>query len=256
MASQRGFEQAKSSAPQLKRSIRGRWSLAERVEGWTGSGLNLDFTDPACREAWKKVLRGAVADTRLGAALDIGTGPGTIALLWAELGCEVSGIDFSPGMLEAARREATKRGLAIKLIEGDAEEPPETKKRFDIISSRFVLFTLPHPGYALRRWAHLLRPGGSLVLIGHQHSQDGATPHRRPPQTATKAEQKHRDVLSRLPFVNHQAADLQVVMEAAGLRDIQRANMKELLVARDALRKRLGAGSIPQSTPFIIVGRK
>lgn len=218
--------------------------------------MNLEFSDPACREAWKKALRRAVAGTQLGTAFDIGTGPGTIALLWAELGCHVTGLDFSPGMLQAARHEATERGLAIKLIEGDAEEPPDSKKRFDIVSSRFVLFTLPHPGYALRRWVHLLRPGGSLVLIGHEHSQDVAPPHRRRPQTATKAEQKHRDVLSRLPFVHHKAGDLQVVMEAAGLHAIERADVKEILVARDALRKRLEAPSIPQSTPFIIVGKK
>jgi ubiquinone/menaquinone biosynthesis C-methylase UbiE len=246
---------APPTAVQLKSAIQSRWALPERVEGWTTSGLNAEFADPACRQQWKEALCRAVAGTRLGAALDIGTGPGTIAQLWAELECDVTGIDFSPGMLEAARRQAADRGLTLRLIEGDAEDPPVTGKRFDIISSRFVLFTLPHPGYAVRRWVSLLRPGGSLVLIGHEHAER-ATPRPNRPPASTKAEKRHREVLTHLPFVNHDANDLRVVMEAAGLREIERQPLRELLRARAAYRKRRPDGGTPLSTPFILVGRK
>lgn len=246
---------AAPTASQLKSAIQTRWALPERVEGWSTSGLNAEFADPACRRQWKEALGQAVAGTRLGRALDIGTGPGTIAQLWAELGCDVTGVDFSPGMLEAARQQAAERGLTLRLVEGDAEDPPVTGKRFDIISSRFVLFTLPHPGYAVRRWVSLLRPGGSLVLIGHEHPERAAPRPRRLP-AGTKAEKKHRDVLSHLPFVNHNANDLRVVMEAAGLREIERQPLLELLAARAALRRRRRAIGIPQRTPFILVGRK
>jgi|GEM_PF-1465924 len=243
----------------LKSWFRSRWSLPERVAGWTGSGLNLEFSDPGCREAWKRALAQAIGDGPMRTALDIGTGPGTIALLWAELGCATTGLDFSPGMLRAAREQAARRGVALKLLEGDAEEVPIFRKRFDIVSSRFVLFTLPHPGYAIRRWVQMLRPGGRLVLIGHEHP-DGPPAHRpgmRPgPDRDTAAERRHREALSHLPFVNHKAADLQVVMEAAGLQKIERLSPQELLAARARLRRRLKADLQLQSTPFIVVGQK
>jgi SAM-dependent methyltransferase len=248
----------KPTATQLKTRIRSRWALPERVAGWENGGLNVEFADPLCRRRWREALNRGVAGTRLGTALDIGTGPGTIAQLWAELGCRSTGIDFSAGMLEAARRQADERGLKLTLLEGDAEDPPTGKARFDIISSRFVLFTLPHPGYAVRRWVSTLRPGGSLVLIGHEHpdrpGQGG--PGNRPQRPGTEAEEKHREALSHLPFVHHKAADLQVVMEAAGLKDIRFAPVTALVSARAALRERNKEIQIPESTPFIVVGRK
>ena len=49
---------------------------------------------------------------------------------------------------------------------GDASNPPaEAGTSFDVILSRHLLWTLPDPQEALRRWIGLLRPGGRLVLI-------------------------------------------------------------------------------------------
>jgi ubiquinone/menaquinone biosynthesis C-methylase UbiE len=238
----------------LKDAIRDRWSRPERVEGWIGSGLNVEFNDPACRWAWLAALRDAVGGGRVNAALDVGTGPGTIAQLWAELGYDTTGVDFSPAMLDAARAVAAEKGLAITFVEGDAETPPFTRRRFfDVISSRFVLFTLPHPGYAVRRWVELLRPGGAIVVIGHERSTDAKKAPRRK-KKLTASELRHQQVLRQLPFVNHTLGDLIVVLEAAGLRDIRRVPMDNVIAARAALARR--KRSAHPSPPFIIVGRK
>ena len=245
------------TAAQLKDAFRARWSLPERVHGWTCGGLNTEFGYQSCRRAWMQVLQqtlGATART----ALDIGTGPGTIAQLWAELGLTVSGFDFSPPMIEAARRNATEKGLNITFIEGDAEDPPFARKRFDVISSRFVLFTLPHPGYSVRRWVNMLRPGGSLVLIGHERSEGVAPPqhHRTDTGPANPIDERHREALRELPFMDHTPGDLRVVMEAVGLKDIQRMPVDKLLSARASLQKRVPTIDLPTSIPFILAGRK
>jgi ubiquinone/menaquinone biosynthesis C-methylase UbiE len=245
-----------NASNQLKDSIRERWSRPERVEGWVGSGLNAEFHDPVCRKAWLAALRDAVAGGRVNAALDIGTGPGTIAQLWAELGYSSTGVDFSPAMLDAARAAAVAKGLEITFLEGDAEVPPFTHRRFDVISSRFVLFTLPHPGYAVRRWVELLRPGGAIVLIGHSRPTDAKKPLRRKVPRKGSPELKHQQVLRQLPFVDHTAGDLTVVLEAAGLRDIRLVSMDEVMAARAALARRKRALGVHSSPPFIIVGRK
>jgi ubiquinone/menaquinone biosynthesis C-methylase UbiE len=246
------------TAAQLKEAFQARWSLPERVGGWSGSGLNADFADETCRSFWKKALRAAVAGSPLRTALDLGTGPGTIAQLWAELGCKTTGLDFSPTMLEAARASASEMKLPIAFIVGDAETPPFSRQRFDVISSRFVLFTLPHPGYAIRRWVELLAPEGRLVLIGHERLEN-ASPRRRRPQPATAespVDKRHREALRHLPFMDHTPGDLHVVMEAVGLRDIQRVPVEELVAARAALNKRKRSLGITASAPFILTGRK
>jgi ubiquinone/menaquinone biosynthesis C-methylase UbiE len=243
---------------QIKPAIRARWSLPERVEGWIGSGLNIEFHDPVCRRAWRAALKDAAGDGKAQrSALDLGTGPGTLAQLWAELGYRTTGVDFSPAMIAAARVAAREKKLSIAYLEGDAESPPFQRKRFDVISSRFVLFTLPHPGYAVRRWVELLRPGGAIVLVGHEKSNDPRPQSRRrkvPPPG--KIDQRHQEALRQLPFMNHTLNDLQVLLEAVGLEDIRRVSMGQVIAARTALSRRHEIAGVHASPPFIIVGRK
>ncbi len=243
------------NSEQLKRVIRDRWNNRDRVTGWVSSGLNIDFEDAQCRRAWKQALAKSIAGTSPSDALDIGTGPGTLAQLWAEMGCAVTGLDFSKAMLDAARDLAVEKGLEIRFVEGDAETPP-LRKRFDVISSRFVLFTLPHPGYAVRRWVSMLRPGGTLVLVGHEHGDNPPprTPRRVRPRW--QGDEKHQEAMRHLPFMKHTSTDLIVVMEAAGLREIKRIPTEKLAAARAELRKREPGAGISESTPFLVVGRK
>jgi len=245
------------AATELKQNIRHRWSLPERVRVWMGSSLNAEFTDPFCRRAWTSALHQAVADTPVWNVLDAGTGPGTIAQLWTEMGYATTGLDFSTPMIEAARASAAEKKMKITFIEGDVEAPPFQKKKFDVISSRFVLFTLPHPGYTMRRWVHLLRPGGRIILIGHEHSTDPKHhPRRKNNQPLTQTEKRHKEILRQLPFVHHTPGDLIVLLEAVGLSDIRRIPMDQVIAARTALNKRNKELKPFRSTPFIIVGRK
>ena len=239
----------------VKAVIRDRWNIPERVEGWIHSDLNAEYRDEASRAAWKWALQEAAAGAPSIDALDIGTGPGTIAQLWAELGYATTGLDISPAMIEAGRRIAREKGLAIRFLEGDAEAPPFARKRFGVISSRFVLYTLPQPGYALRRWVGLLRPGGALVLIGHDHAEGHLPRQRRPRERPHWVDKKHQGVVCQLPFMNHKSSDLCVMMQAAGLREIRSIDLRRLLAPRGELRRRVKENA-PRATPFVLVGRK
>jgi SAM-dependent methyltransferase len=246
-----------TESSELKKGFRQRWNHPDRVAGWVNSGLNIEFNDPGCRAAWITALRRAVADAPVRDVLDVGTGPGTIAQLWAEMGCRATGMDFAPAMLKAGDVAAAKKRLAITFVKGDAEAPPFPRKRFDVISSRFVLFTLPHPGYAVRRWVQLLRPGGHIVLIGHEHSPDARRLPRKPGHPPKwRADKKHQEALRQLPFVDHSPGDLIVVLEAVGLHSIQRIPMDEVVAARMSLHKRQPSLGVFRNTPFIVVGRK
>jgi len=244
----------------VKKIIREGWSRPERVEGWVDSQLYREFADPSTRKEWKAVLRRAVGNGKgspARTALDIGTGPGTIAQFWSELDYQTMGIDFSPRMLEAARQAARERNLTIHYTEGDAEDPPFPDRSFNLISSRFLLFTLPHPGYALRRWTQLLREGGVLVLIGHDHPQNPENRgHHQQKKRKWRMSEEYRQALQELPFKNHTSGELRVVMEAAGLNDICSLKMDGVIEARARLGERTPELGEFSSVPFVLVGRK
>ncbi|WP_405148572.1 class I SAM-dependent methyltransferase [Sphaerisporangium sp. NBC_01403] len=121
--------------------------------------------DPEVRAAWAERLRSWLPPSPAD-VLDLGCGTGSLTLLLAEQGHRPVGVDLSPLMAEQARRKLTAAGFEVTTLVGDASDPPaEAGASFDVILSRHLLWTLPDPEGALRRWAGLLRPGGRLVLI-------------------------------------------------------------------------------------------
>ena len=97
--------------------------------------------------------------------LDLGCGTGTLALLLAEAGHHVSGIDTSEQMLAAARQKALTAGVRIDLARGDAADPPFGPGFADVVLCRHVLWALPDRDAVLAAWTRPLRPGGRLVLV-------------------------------------------------------------------------------------------
>jgi SAM-dependent methyltransferase len=53
----------------------------------------------------------------------------------------------------------------VRFVVGDAAEPPLDRAAYDVVLCRHVLWALPDPAVALRRWVDLLGPGGRLVLV-------------------------------------------------------------------------------------------
>lgn len=118
--------------------------------------------DPSVRAAWADVLLPLMPPAPA-AVLDLGCGTGSLAVLLAEAGYQVSGLDFSAKMLSVAAAKAEAAGVQVDFIEGDATAPPCVQA--DVVMARHVLWALPDPGAVVGRWAELLRPGGTLLLI-------------------------------------------------------------------------------------------
>ncbi|MFB7370101.1 class I SAM-dependent methyltransferase [Streptomyces sp. NPDC056222] len=116
------------------------------------------------RAAWARHLCDWVPSGPLD-VLDIGCGTGSLALLLAEAGHRVTGVDLAPKMVEQARAKLEAAHLPGRFLAGDAMAPPTGDRRFDVALSRHLLWTLPDPEAALRDWIGRLRPGGRLVLV-------------------------------------------------------------------------------------------
>ncbi|GAA2985802.1 class I SAM-dependent methyltransferase [Streptosporangium longisporum] len=141
--------------------------------------------DPGVRAAWAERLRSWMPASPAD-VLDLGCGTGSLSLVLAEQGHRPVGVDLAPLMIEQARRKLAKAGFDAPMMVGDASDPPaRAGTSFDVILSRHLLWTLPDPQEALRRWAGLLRPGGRLVLVegrwasagsGQERSREGEPP--------------------------------------------------------------------------------
>src|SRR5881628_2923005 len=117
------------------------------------------------RAAWDRILDLVLAGRGPLDALDAGCGTGFLTFELAARGHRVTGVDFAPAMIAEARRKAADRALAVRLEEADAEQLPFGAASFDLVISRHLLWTLPHPEAAIDEWIRVLRTGGRLVVV-------------------------------------------------------------------------------------------
>ena len=92
--------------------------------------------------------------------LDVATGTGTTALRIAESGADVTGLDLTPELIEAAKA----RSADVTWIVGDAEDLPFEDASFDGVTSSIGIQFAPRHQVVADELVRVLRPGGRLVL--------------------------------------------------------------------------------------------
>lgn len=145
----------------VKLDIARVWDVSsETYDAKEGHGIR----DEIEKEAWKNLFKNLLPSKGL-EVLDAGCGTGEIGLLFAELGHHVTGIDISEKMLSKAKEKASRKMYDNAFKKGDAENPPFEAGTFDVVVTRHLLWTLPHPDTAVRNWNKVLRNGGLLIVI-------------------------------------------------------------------------------------------
>lgn len=96
--------------------------------------------------------------------LDVATGNGNAALAAARYGCEVTGVDYVPALLEDGRRRAQAEGLPVKFQEGDAEALPFPDASFDAVLSTLGVMFAPNQEKTASELLRVCRSGGHIGL--------------------------------------------------------------------------------------------
>jgi malonyl-CoA O-methyltransferase len=115
---------------------------------------------PALEEPLVREVAGDVQGVDV---LDLGCGTGRHSMWLSRAGAKVTAVDFSPGMLEAARRKAG--AASIEFVVHDLHDPlPFPSARFDLLVSGLVLEHLADLSAFFNEARRVLRPAGRAVV--------------------------------------------------------------------------------------------
>ncbi len=90
--------------------------------------------------------------------------------MWlAEQGWEVTGVDFSPVGLAKARRFAALWNVEATWVESAVQEWTPPPEGFDLVAVLYLQLPQPERSIALEVAASAVAPGGTLLVVAHDH---------------------------------------------------------------------------------------
>ncbi len=125
----------------------------DREMGFFDRHLFGDTRDWVCSQA-----SGEVLEVAIGTGLNLSHYPKQVRL---------TGVEWSPAMLDIARRRAPELGRPVDLRLGDAQALEFSDGSFDTVVCTFSLCGIPDDRQAIAEMDRVLRPGGLLLLADH-----------------------------------------------------------------------------------------
>ncbi len=169
--------------------------------------------------------------------IDLGSGAGNDAFIarheTGDTG-KVIGIDFTPAMIEKARRNAEVRGLHnVEFRQGDIEKIPVTDNTADVIVSNCVLNLVPNKDGVFKEIIRVLKPGGHFSI------SDIVSVGELPPNIKNAAEMYAGCVAGAI-----QKNEYLQLIEANGFKNITLQKEKVITIPGDILSNYLSAEQI------------
>ncbi len=109
------------------------------------------------------------------ALIDLGTGPGLLALGFAPYVGRIVGVDPEPAMIAAASKAARRASQAFTLIEGKAEDLPSDIGSFDVVTIGRALHWMDRDA-TLARLERLVAPNGLILVCASFSATDSRNP--------------------------------------------------------------------------------
>lgn len=129
------------------------------------------FREQRYRTEWHIPLLVPFAEANGKSVLEIGTGNGADAAMFALNGAKYTGVDLTEAALEATRRHFSVLGLQGTFQRENAEQLSFANDSFDWVYSHGVLHHTPNPQKAIDEVWRVLRPNGrATVMLYYKNS--------------------------------------------------------------------------------------
>jgi ubiquinone/menaquinone biosynthesis C-methylase UbiE len=129
------------------------------------------FREQRYRTEWHIPLLVPFAEAKGQSVLEIGTGNGADAVMFASNGANYTGVDLTEAALEATRKHFEVLGLTGTFQRENAEVLSFRDNTFDWIYSHGVLHHTPNPQKAIDEVWRVLKPNGkAIIMLYHKHS--------------------------------------------------------------------------------------
>src|SRR5215203_4479753 len=167
--------------PQVRQSANAGSDVAQAYDRWA---LRYDDDHNATRDLDARVVRGSPLHVAGSRVLELGCGTGKNSEWLAAQARELVALDFSPGMLDVARRRV--RAAHVRFVEHDITRSwPVESASMDIVVGNLVLEHVRDLGPVYTEAARVLRTGGQLFVCelhpyrqlrgGQAHFEDAET---------------------------------------------------------------------------------
>lgn len=118
---------------------------------------------------WRRAAVKELAKHNPGTLLDVATGTGDFALLFARSLStkEIVGADLSEGMLEVARHKTDKAGMAerVRFVKEDCLHLSFPSDRFDAVTVAYGIRNFADLDAGLKEMCRVMKPGGTLIIL-------------------------------------------------------------------------------------------
>ena len=117
---------------------------------------------------WKQKILKMVKASQPKSILDIATGTGDLAILFASTSAtEIIGLDISQGMLDIGKKKIAAQHLdsKIQMVLGDGENIPYPDNYFDAITVAYGVRNFENLEKGLTDILRTLKPGGQLIIL-------------------------------------------------------------------------------------------
>ena len=126
-----------------------------------------DSMDRMMKDKWRKNL---LKDVK-GTVLEVGIGTGKNLSFYPE-GIQLTGVDFSPKMLEKAEEKIKSLDLSfpVTLKEMDIQQMDFPDDSFDYVVSTCVFCSVPDPVKGLKELKRVCKSDGKIIMLEHMRS--------------------------------------------------------------------------------------
>ena len=155
-------------------------NIKDKVENyWTKRAdsffdLRHDEIESNKAKRWTEEIQKLLPDGEGLKILDVGCGAGFFEVILGRIGHKVTGIDLTEEMISKAKELIGLYGLNqenANVMVGDAEKLAFGDESFDVVITRNLTWTLPHPVDAYREWYRVLKKGGVLINFDAEYAK-------------------------------------------------------------------------------------